>query len=89
MFSAFDRYWCSTKTMFPLQIIKNKLILLLLVSTLLLTGCIEIAERIDVRDDKSGTFSLSVKMFQQNVTKSKRLPGGQVSTSKKTREFTT
>jgi len=67
MFSAFDRYWCSPKIIFPLQIIKNKLILLLLVTTLFLTGCIEITERIDVRDDKSGTFSLSVKMFQQNL----------------------
>jgi hypothetical protein len=67
MFSMIVRYWCSHKTIYPLQIVKNKLILMLLVSTLFLTGCIEITERIDVRDDKSGTLSLSVKMFQQNL----------------------
>lgn len=50
-----------------MQIRKNKLFLPLIISMLFLTSCIEITERIDVREDKSGTFSLSVKMFQQNM----------------------
>jgi hypothetical protein len=51
-----------------LNISKSKIHLpFILASVFFFHGCIEITERIDVREDRSGRFSLTMSVFQQNL----------------------